>query len=271
MAISSTSIADIEQQIAKVNAQLQEARAKQFATAEKAYLAAQKAAEQARTKVRDLVAKGTGTVAAQNRLLTAQANAEDLDIKLGSALDVYDALKEQQKASEKFAKKVGKVLAGKSLGKKIKFTREEKDVLKEDKKIAKKAAKADKKAEKNKATEATEEQLSTVALTEESKPVVKKAAVKKAATNEAAAKKAVTKKAPAKKAVPDVKEDAPTASQAPAQEEIKETTSAETTSVETSTAHDALVESNVEAVTESESAPVDLGIENPNQDLDKQA
>jgi len=106
MAVSSnttTSISDIEQQIATVTAQLDEARAQQLANAEKSYLAAQKAAELAQSKMQDLAAKPTTSIAAQNRLRTATATAEEQNLKLAEALEVLDALKFQQKTAEKFA------------------------------------------------------------------------------------------------------------------------------------------------------------------------
>ncbi|RYY73733.1 MAG: hypothetical protein EOO52_17140 [Gammaproteobacteria bacterium] len=267
MPTNSTAIADIEQQIAKVTAQLEQARAQQFAAAEKAYLTAQKAAEQARTKVRDLTAKGTTTVAAQNRLLTAQANSEELDIKLTAALEVYDALKEQKKATEKFAKKVGKVLAGKKLGKKIKLTREEKDVVKEDKKNAKKAEKADrkriKKAEKN---NAAEEQKVTLEAADEMAPTTQKPVVKKIADKKAPVKKTPAKKVPAKNVVSEEKEDTVSSALeteiAPETEITEPTKQAPVTDVEAVESE----ESRADADTDVESVSTGEDSDDPKQD-----
>jgi hypothetical protein len=268
MAISSTSIADIEQQIAKVTAQLQQARALQLATAEKAYLAAQKAAEQARTKVRDLAAKGSTTVAAQNRLLTAQANSEELDNKLTAALEVYDALKEQKKASEKFSKKVGKVLAGGKLGKKIKLTREEKDVLKEDKKNTKKTEKADrkriKKAEKNNATD--EQGAANAAPADEVKPTTKTPAAKKIADKKPPVKKMPAKKAPPKNVVSEEKEGIASSAQeteiAPEPEITESIRQSPVTNVEAVESE----ESRADADTDVESVPIAQDNDDPKQD-----
>lgn len=251
MAISSTSINDIEQQIASVTAQLEQARAQQFAAAEKAYLTTQKSADLARAKVNELIAKASNTVAAQNRLLTAQANAKELDIELAAALEVYEALKDQKKASEKFAKKVGKVLAGKKLGKKIKLTRAEKDVLKEEKKIAKKNAKKVKKSEKNSVTEAKP-------VAEETRPAAKKAEVKKSPVKDVTAKKVVAKKAPAKKSAPIAKEDvAPATGDAATLQEVDVSQPVET-SIEAVTS----IDSNVEAIVDAESTTANPAVEN---------
>jgi hypothetical protein len=276
MAVSSnnpTSISDIEQQIAAVTFQLEQARLQQLVAAEKAYLAAQKAAEVAQNKVQDLSAKPSTTVAAQNRLLTATAAAEEQEIKLVAAFEVFDALKTQQKASEKFARKVGRVLAGKKIGKKIKFTHAEKAVIKEDKKAAKKIAKAEKKTQKKIDKENTlKEIFENVAP--EVKEIVQKRLVKKEAAKKAPVKKAPVKKAPAKKValktVESVSEVTPEKSEVEPEVQSTNLEQVENVqSVEVPLAPEVFSDAPVETIpaTESISEPRDTGTES----LDKNA
>jgi hypothetical protein len=216
MAVSSTtpvSITDIEQQIAKVTAALELARAEHFAKAEGAFLAAQKAVANAQTKVNELSAKAT-TAAAQNRLLLARIALEEQEDKLTTTKAVFDTLKLEQEAAQEFSEKVDLLLAGKKLGKKIKFTKKEKAVLKADKKAAKKIAKAEKKVakdEKEQAKKLAKAEAKTlkqkaeasnkdeVAVEEPPVAQEKPVAVKPVAVKPVAVKPVVAKKAPAKK------------------------------------------------------------------------
>jgi hypothetical protein len=210
MAVSSTTstfISDIEQQIAVVSAQLEQARAQQLAAAEKSYLAAEKAVVLAREKVRDLSANPNTTLAAKNRLLTATAAAEDLNVKLVAALEVLDTLKSQKKYAEKFAKKVGRLLAGKKIGKKIKFTKAENAIIKEDKKAAKKLAKAERKSQKKIAKDKLQTASSVTEIKDTpQEQTVKKLPVKKTVARKAPVQKAVVKKSPARKVTASLNE-----------------------------------------------------------------
>jgi hypothetical protein len=208
MAINKTlSIPHIEQQIAKVTAQLEKARAQQFIAAEKAFLTAQKATAAAQARVDTLNQKAGSTPAALTRINNAQAALMALHVKLATADEVYSALVARQEAAKTYAKDVAKVMAGKSLGKKIKFTKKEKAVINDDKKAAKKIAKAEKKAIKSAKKTARKDAKTTakLALTDlaetpqelpsevvAAKPV-RKAPVKKSPTIKVAAKKAVVK------------------------------------------------------------------------------
>lgn len=149
--ITPVSIADIEQQIAKVTTALEKARAQELVAAEKAFLAEQKATATAQAKVDDLEAKAATTPAALARLKTAHATLAAQQAKLASADERYNALVAAQEAADQFATNVAKVMAGEKLGKKIKFTKKEKAVIKEDKKASKKSAKAERKLTKEKA------------------------------------------------------------------------------------------------------------------------
>lgn len=217
MALSRTpvSITDIEQQIATVTAELEKARAQHFAAAEADYLAAQKTVASAQTKVNELSAKAT-TTAAQNRLALARAALEEQETKLTATKNIFDQLTLEQEAAQDFNEKVELLLAGKKIGKKIKFTKKEKAVLKADKKAAKKIAKAEKKLAKDEKAEAkknakAESKLlkAQTAESEKSGEDEQALAPVAAVTAKPAASKAAPKKAPAKK--PVVKKTAPAA------------------------------------------------------------
>ena len=144
------SITDIEKQIAKVSAALTQARVDQYAIAEQSLLTAQKAAATAKAKVNELLRKAGITVAAQQRLALANAALADKELNLANAEAALAILKSDKEAAQLFAKNVKRVMAGKKLGKKIKFTKKEKAVLSAEKKSAKKITKAEKKAKKQK-------------------------------------------------------------------------------------------------------------------------
>ncbi len=76
----------------------------------------------------------------------------------------FDALKLEQDAEQEFAEKVELLLAGKKLGKKIKFTKKEKAVLKADKKAAKKIARAEKKIAKDEKEQAKRQAKTTAKM-----------------------------------------------------------------------------------------------------------
>lgn len=212
MAVSSItpiSISDIEQQIATVTAELEKARAQNFAAAEAAFLAAQKAVATAQAKVNELSVKAV-TAAAQNRLAQVRIVLDDHEATLTATKTAFDALQLEQEAAQEFNAKVELLLAGKKLGKKIKFTKKEKAVLKADKKAAKKIAKAEKKIAKDqkeeakklaraesktaKANESNKDAVADAPIAQEN-PVVKPAAVKKSPTKKPSVKKApITKK-----------------------------------------------------------------------------
>lgn len=203
--ITPASIADIEQQIAKATTELEKARAQEFITTEKAFLAAQKATAAAQLKVDTLEAKASTTPAALARLKTAQAALTAEQAKLASADELYSALVAAQEAADQFATNVAKVMAGEKLGKKIKFTKKEKAVIKEDKKAAKKIAKAEKKFAKEKAkkdakaaTKLAKEDVAieapeTINADIAAKPA-RKASVRKAPDRQTPVKKTPTKK-----------------------------------------------------------------------------
>lgn len=202
MALSNlTSITDIEEQIAKITAELEKARALQYTTAEKAFLAAQKRTAVAQAKVNDLNAKASTTVAAQSRLALAKTALTEQESLLADVETVFNAAKAEQDAADEFAKNVALVLSGKKLGKKIKLNKKEKAVLKEEKKNAKKIAKQEKKAAKKQAKDEKKKSaeladtpvVATSTATEKPAPKtpVKKAVVKKPVARKAAAVKKI--------------------------------------------------------------------------------
>jgi hypothetical protein len=161
--IAPASITDIEQHIAKVTAQLQKAREQEFSTAETVFLTAQQTTAAALARLAALEAIPASTPA---RISKAQADLNIQQAQLASANKIYNALIAAQKAAEHFATDVTAVMAGKKLGKKIKFTKKEKAIIKDDKKAAKKTAKTEiktAKAEKKLAKETAKKVAKEVA------------------------------------------------------------------------------------------------------------
>jgi len=198
--IAPASIANIEQQITKVTLALEKARAHEFARAEKAFLAAQKATNAAQARVDALEAKAASTPAALARLNKAYADLATQQAQLDGADEIYSALLAAQEATKKFAADVAKVMAGKKLGKKIKFTKQEKKVIKEDEKAEKKRLKQEEKKIK-KETKATKKAEKQNAKAESQKnESVKAEAVAQTTSQPATKAKPAAKKTVAKKA-----------------------------------------------------------------------
>lgn len=129
------SIAEIEQQITKVQAALHRARAQQLLKAEKAIASAQKNATTAQSRINNIIAKGATTPAAQTRLTAAKAILDNCNQAVADAEQVLAAILKQQKLAAKIDKKTDKILAK---GNKAKNP-------KKQKKLDKKARKAEKK------------------------------------------------------------------------------------------------------------------------------
>lgn len=203
-----TSITDIEEQIAKITAELEKAREIEYTAAEKVFQAAQKRTDAAQTKVNELNAKASTTAAAQSRLALAKAALTEQESLLADATTVFNAVKAEQEAADEFAKNVALVLSGKKLGKKIKLNKKEKAVVKEDKKIAKKIAKQEKKAAKKQAKDDKKNHAKLDQVTVAAAPTTAPAEPEKPTV---VAKKVVAKKPPVKKAAPLKKADIPAA------------------------------------------------------------
>lgn len=275
---TSALITEIEEQIAKITAELEKARALEYSIAEKAFLAAQKRTAAAQAKVDDLTAKAGTTAAAQSRLALAKSALTEQEVLLADATTLFNTIKAKQDAADEFAKNVALVLSGKKLGKKIKLTKKEKAVVKEDKKAAKKVAKQEKKAakkhakdEKNKNeksksenkddakkqnTNKKPEKKQTAPVTETAAVVtpVEKPAVK-APAKKTVAKKPVAKRAPVKQAellvAPANTEETPVVAETPAQPPavLPEPIAVETPAVESG--KDAVVERETLPASES--------------------
>jgi colicin import membrane protein len=279
MAVSSiapVSIPDIEQQIAAVTAALEQARAENYAAAEAAFLAAQKAVASAQEKVNELSAKAV-TAAAQTRLTLARAVLEQQEETLTATKASFDALKVEQEAAQEFSAKVDLLLAGKKLGKKIKFTKKEKAVLKADKKSAKKIAKAEKKIAKDEKQQAkklaktlVKRAKAKVAGDEKNAAAIdvpieqEKSATKQTVAKKAPAKKPATKKiAPAIKAVNSVVEEKPADS--PALEVTPKPAIEASVEVPLAVVPETI---SIEAITKVNPEPRDAGIENLDSNAD---
>lgn len=279
--IAPASISDIEQQIATVTAELEKARAQHFAVAEAAFLAAQKAVASTQAKVNELSAKAT-TAAAQTRLALARSTLEEQEVTLTTTKVVFDTLKLEQEAAREFNEKVELLLAGKKLGKKIKFTKKEKAVLKADKKAAKKIAKAKKKiakGQKEDAKKLAKAEAKTVKANESNADAVvnapveqetsaeKPVAVKPVAVKKAPAKKPAVKKAPPAKELGDPviaenSAEVPTIAEVVAEPIKEESVEAPVTALPETSVVETIADTDVNA------EPRDAGIENldPNAD-----
>lgn len=153
MNTASPTIADIEKQIARVNAALDKARAQRLVNAEKALVTAQKAAAAAQSKIDLLNTKSITTPAAKTRLANAQATLATHTDAVTSAKDALKKLLKEQKKTAKIAKKVKKIIAKDADSK---LSKSERKALK----------KANKKAKKNAAAETvTDATTSTVSTT----------------------------------------------------------------------------------------------------------
>lgn len=209
------SVTDIENQIAKVTAELEKARTAQYSTAEKAFLAAQKRTAAAQAKVRDLLAKGGTTPVAKNRLTLAKDALTEQQNLLAAAKAQFDSAKAMQNAAKEIAKNISLLTPGKKSVSKADNKSDKKaqqnQLIKEDKQTIKKrpskdinaakssiktdtkeAKKANKdvsnaKSKKIKSLNLNSEQLSTEPTTTETvspntantKPAAKKAIAKK--------------------------------------------------------------------------------------------
>ncbi|MES2821995.1 MAG: hypothetical protein V4732_00235 [Pseudomonadota bacterium] len=124
------SVAEIEKQIAKVNAELEKARALEYTVAEKTLLAAQKSAALAKVKVEQILEKMSAAPTAESRLVLAKAALAEKESAMTVAATQFNKVKTQQAATQKFKKKVKSLLSNKKLSKKVKFSRKEKAALK---------------------------------------------------------------------------------------------------------------------------------------------
>ena len=131
------SVTQIEQKIVKVTAELENARALEYAKAEKAFLAAQKLFTLAREKVASLLTKPIATLAAKNRLAAAKAELTAMKSAAALAETHLNSIEKEQERAKKISRKVERLLISKKLSKKIEFSRKEKSALKIMRKNAK--------------------------------------------------------------------------------------------------------------------------------------
>lgn len=180
----SRAIADLEQQIAKIQTALHKARVQQQLKAEKALASAQKAAALAQTRLDNLILKGATTPAAKTRLAAAKTSLRHSSQALASAEATLAEIAKKQKSTAKIAKKTNKLLAKASKGK----------TAKSQKKLEKKARKAAKKLTEDKASAEVSRDLETQPHSDSPAPAAKKRPVAKPAVKRA------PRKAPAKPA-----------------------------------------------------------------------
>lgn len=108
------SVVELEQQISKLSAALDKARALEFAAAQKAVVAGQKVLASAKKKIADINAKGVVTAAAKARLTQAKKDQLEATKVLAVAQDVFAGLKTAQNAAKEVAKELAIATKGKT-------------------------------------------------------------------------------------------------------------------------------------------------------------
>lgn len=215
--IATASISQLEQEIARVGAKLDQARQKKVKEAQKAADQANKSMAAANKKLKTLRSKKMAagkvkakTPASEKRLQTAiaalAAQQAEVDVArqmLESAKNELAEIQTAQKAADMRAREIDK--ATKAVSKKLKKKAGASAKSKRTKKTAAKKATATttgaskKTASKKAAAKKTTAKKAATKKTAPKKTAAKKATTKKATTKKTAAKKAATKKAPAKK------------------------------------------------------------------------
>lgn len=199
------SIAELEQEIAKLSAALDKARAQELTAAEKIVAAEQKALINARKKAADLAAKDNKTPAVKARLLQVKKDLATQTKTVANAQALLGELKTAQASAKEVAKAVAEQLKGKAKkttktvkAKPSKIETPKADLTpKAEKPTAKKAAKKDATVETKtatvKKTDAAKAKARPKANPEPKQPAVAPA------QPESAPKKSTAKKAPVKK------------------------------------------------------------------------
>lgn len=113
------SVVELEQQISKLSAALDKARAQEFAAAQKAVVARQKALASTKKKVTDITTKGVVTAAAKARLSQAKKDQFEAASLLAAAQEAFAGFKATQDAMKEVAKELALATKAKKVKKPV--------------------------------------------------------------------------------------------------------------------------------------------------------